>query len=483
MNLKYTITEGTIIGDNKSCEITFALVSEDDGVYFVETFLNEEFYEDTYFSKKFSLIGQTEKGYQIEIEDLTFTLFKHHNHKAKFVCRNFVKLIEIERNSQDEDSKENEDNIHFVEIEGFKTKFANHTEIKKYRQYGKVDELNMNFDYTSCSLYIQIENYEENYFHLVFSQSKKDDTILIDFTKNEGYGNLTYKHFQLFKKQFLAFLSFLNGANVSIKRELIGNFYAIDGSDSHIVYNYSFTKKSNPYTSDYIPINDHHSYSSSIFQTAFIYSFNEFYHNDLKLDLVSTVSSLNSAFATPGINQSYPILINALEKLSTNYQMLCESFNENLIDNKVWEESVKPNLIKVLETYKSDINSTNIDAFKIFKSKLGDLNRRKNSTVQKMYDLLNFGCIPINQNVENLITNERHSAVHKGEFGKNFTEMFINYQKLDHILRDIILNIIDYRSYRRHIHEYASLEERKKAYPERKRKITTYLCSQPYREN
>lgn len=482
MNLKYTITEGTIIGDDKSCEIPFALVSEENGVYFIETFLKEGFYDDTYFSKRFSLIGKTEKGYQIEIEDLTFTLYKHHNHKAKFVCRNFVKLTEIERNSLDEDSKEIEYNILFVEIEGFKTKFANHTDVKKFRQYGKVDDFNVNFDYTSCSLCIQIEGYEENYFHLIFSQSKTDNTILIDFTKNGGYGLLTYKHFQVFKKQFLGFLSFLNGGNVSIRRELTGNFYTIDGSDSHIVYNYSFTKNSNSYTSDYIPINEHHSYSSSIFQRAFNYSFNEFYHNDLKLDLISTVSSLNSAFTTSGMHQSYSILINALEKLSTNYQISLGNFDENLIDNKVWEDNIKPALIKVLENQKSDINSTNKDAFRIFKSKLGDLNRRKNSTVQKMYDLLKFGCIPINQNVENLVTSERHTAVHNGEFGENFTEMFINFQKLDHILRDIILNIIDYRSYRKHIHEYASLEERKKAYPERIQKNVTYLCSQPFRE-
>ena len=482
MNLKYTITEGTIIGESKSCEIPFALVSEENGVYFIETFLKEGFYDETYFSKQFNLIGKTEKGYRIEIENLTFTIYKHHNDKAKFVCRNFVKLTELERNSLDEDSKEIEDNILFLEIEGFRTKFANHTDVKKYRQYGKVNEFNVNFDHTSCSLYIQIEGYEENYFHIIFSQSKIDDTILIDFTKNEGHGFLTYKHFQAFKKQFLGFLSFLNGGNVSIRRELTGNFYTVDGSDSHIVYNYSFIKKSNHNTSDYIPINEHHSYSSSIFQKAFIYSFNEFYHNDLKLDLISTVSSLNSAFTTSGIRQAYSILINALEKICTNYQLSIGDFDETIIENKVWEESIKPALLEILEVHKSEINSKNIDAFRIFKSKVGDLNRRKNSTVQKMFDLLKFGFIPINQNVENLVTNERHSAVHNGEFGENFTEMIINFQKLDHILRDIILNIIDYRSYRKSIYDYATLEERMEVYPERKRKTVTYVCSQPYRQ-
>lgn len=80
-----------------------------------------------------------------------------------------------------------------------------------------------------------------------------------------------------------------------------------------------------------------------------------------------------------------------------------------------------------------------------------------------MFDLLEFGCIPINENVENLVTKERHTAVHNGEFGLNETEMFINYQKLDHILRDLILNIIGYKSYRKSILEYASKEERSQA--------------------
>jgi hypothetical protein len=481
LNLKYTITEGKIIGENINCEIPFALVSEENGLYFIETFLKEGFYDKSSFSKRFSLIGKTEKGYRIEIEDLTFTLYQHNNHKAKLVCRNYVKLTEIERNSQDEEDEEIEDSILFLEIEGFRTKFANHTDIKKYRQYGKVDDFNVNFDHTSCSLYIQIEGYEENYFHLIFSQSKTDDSILIDFTKNGGYGRLTYKHFQIFKEQFVGFLSLLNGGNVFIRKELTGNSYTVDGSDSHIVYNYSFTKNSSNYSSNYIPINEHHSYSSSIFYNAFSYSFNQFYHNDLKLDLISTVSSLNSAFITSGIHQAYSILINALEKLCTNYQMSIGEFDENLIDNKVWEENIKPTLIKVLESQKAEINSTNINAFRIFKSKIGDLNRRKNSTVQKMYDLLKFGFIPINQNVENLVTNERHSAVHNGEFGEDYTEMIINFQKLDHILRDIILNVIDYRGYRKCVYEYASLEERKEAYPERKRETITYVCSQQLR--
>lgn len=479
MNHVYTITKGTLIGEEKKCELPFALVFEEKGVYFLETFLEDSFFKDGDFSKRYNLEGTTEKDYLIEIRDLTFTLYQHKNKKAKFVCRNYVKLTEQKTKIPEDDSKE-EQSIFFLELDGFKTSFADYTEVKKYRPYGEVDEFRVgDFDHTSCSMCIQMDGYKQNYFHLVFSKSNGTGNVQIDFTKNGGYGRLTFSHYLGLRSQFIGFLSLLNGGQVKIKKELTGEFYRTDGSDAHVVYNYSFTKTENPNLSSYTPINDHHSYSSQIFQNTFFKSFNLYYHNDLNLELTSIVSSLNTAYSTSGIHQAYSILINALEKLCSNYQKSVGDFDEHLIDNNAWENIIKPSLFKILDEKKSTINSTNKNAYSAFKSQIGDLNRRKNSTVQKMYDLLEFGCIPRNENVENLVKIERHNAVHNGVFGENSTEMFINYQKLDHILRDIILNIIDYRSLRRSVYEYASLEERQKAYPKRESKSPTLYCSEP----
>nr|WP_319511345.1 hypothetical protein [uncultured Draconibacterium sp.] len=475
---QFTTLEGFLSGNGRRCKIPFALVFEENGVYFVETFLEKDFFEDSDFSKRFTLTGVTEKGYKIEIVDITFLQFKHDNCKAKFVCRNYIKLTETKRDLPKNDKKGTEKPIHFLEIEGFNIKFADHTDTKKYWKYGEIDILDVNFDHTTCAIFLQIDGFEENYFQLIFYKAKTGNNILIDFTQRAGYGLLTYKHFKTFRKQFLSFLSLLNGGDVHIRRELTGDYYRIDGSDSEVVYNYSFTEKSNNFTSDYIPINEHHSYSSAIFNQAFRYGLHDFYHNDLKFDLSSIVSSINSAYSTSGIHEAYSILINALEKLCTKYQISIGEFEEYLIDTNLWELSIKKKLLTVLNENKSLIHSDNDKAFDIFKSKIGDINRRKNSTVQKMYDLLQFGCIPINQNVENLITKERHSAVHKGEFGENSSEMIINYQKLDHILRDIILNIIDYRSYRKPLYEYATIDEKKKAYPKKKRETVIHFCSQ-----
>jgi hypothetical protein len=479
LNHVYTILEGHLIGKEKKCKLSFALVFEENGVYFLETFLEDNFFEDGDFSKWFNLEGITEKSYLIEIKDLTFTLFEHKNNKARFVCRNYIKLTEQDRNPP-ENENEREQSIFYLELDGFKTEFSDYTDVKKYRRYGEINEFNgVDFDHTSCSMCLQMDGYEQNYFHLIFLKANDSGNIQIDFTKNGGYGRLTYNHYLAFRSQLIGFLSLLNGGQVKIKKELTGDFYQTDGSDAHIVYIYSFNKTENSNLSSYIPINEHHSYSSQIFQEAFFKCFNLYYHNDKKLDLTSIVSSINSAFTTSGIQQAYSILINAIEKLSSNYQKTISEFDENLIDNNIWEETIKPSLVEILDSNKSKINSTNKNAYGIFKSKIGDINRRKNSTVQKMYDLLEFGCIPRNKNIENLVNKERHDAVHNGIFGENPTERYINFQKLDHVLRDVILNIIDYRKLRNTIYEYATVEERKNAYPKREHKTPTLYCSEP----
>jgi hypothetical protein len=482
LNLKHTITEGSIKGEHKNCKVPFALVFVENGVYFLETFLPEDFFEESDFSNSFQFFGVTEKDFEIEITGLTYTRIEHQNNKATFVCRDYLKLIERENNFPKKSSEDYVDAIHFLELEGFNTKFGDHTEIKRHRQYHDDNNSDISFDHTKCALFIQIDGYKENYFQLIFSESQSENRVLIDFTKTGGFGRLTFDHYKVFKKQLIGFLSLINGGNVFIKKELTGTHYRLDGSHSQIEYHYSSVKFTNSNTSDYIPINEHHSYSSSIFRNAFLNCFDSYFHYEKTLQLNSIVASINSANSTSGIRQSYSILINALEKLSTNYQNSKQGFDENIIDIESWENTVRSALFETLNAQKPLINSNNKMAFLIFKSRLFELNRRKNSTSEKMYELLDFGCIPINENVENLVNIERNSAVHTGEFGVGMNEMFVNYQKLDHILRDIILNIIDYRNERKSTSEYATLEDRKLAYPKRNKKTPTYYCSQPIRD-
>jgi len=97
----------------------------------------------------------------------------------------------------------------------------------------------------------------------------------------------------------------------------------------------------------------------------------------------------------------------------------------------------------------------NSSAWAIFKSKIGNINKsNKAETSQKLYELFTYSKIPINSEVENLIETERNQAVHEGVIGMTEQDRIKNYWKLDHILRDIILNLIDYKSYRNYNYKY-----------------------------
>jgi len=88
-------------------------------------------------------------------------------------------------------------------------------------------------------------------------------------------------------------------------------------------------------------------------------------------------------------------------------------------------------------------------------SKIGNLNKKNIiETTQKLYEFLNFAKIKINAQVNNLVENERDTAVHEGIIGSSDKEKIQNYLKLDHILRDVVLNLIEYKGKRNRKFDY-----------------------------
>jgi hypothetical protein len=86
---------------------------------------------------------------------------------------------------------------------------------------------------------------------------------------------------------------------------------------------------------------------------------------------------------------------------------------------------------------------------------LGSLNKsNKNETPQKLYEFLTYANISINSEVESLIETERNQAVHQGLIGNTDIERVKNYWKLDHILRDVTLNLIGYKQMKQYIFKY-----------------------------
>ena len=208
MGLDYTITGGEIKCDNRSCKIPFALVFNNDGIFYVETFLpNKEFYELSKSGSFYTLVGKTEKGYDIEIEELSSQMFKYATLKLELICFGKITLLDNRKEPPEDNHSENyENSIYVVEVEGLKMKFADHTQIKKYRNYGKVDELlNFDFDHTSCAMTINFSEKAGTYYKLIFTKSASNDNIIIDFTMHTGYNRMTYKNYLKIKNLYFLY--------------------------------------------------------------------------------------------------------------------------------------------------------------------------------------------------------------------------------------------------------------------------------------
>lgn len=461
MRNDYTITQGELKCGSFSCKIPFALVFNDEGVFFIETFLpNKEFYEQTKRTGFYTLVGKTEKGYDIEINKLSFSSFKYVNFKIEFICYGSLKLIDNRKeNPEKNDSEKYEDSIYVIEVEGLKMKFAHHTTFERYRNDGKVDEFfNSDFDHTICAMTINFSEKEGNYYKLIFTKNPKTDNILIDFSKHSGFNRLTYKNYLIIKDSLLSFLSFINGGHVTVKKEMTGWFITSSGSEyknSQCVIIYSRKIESTKYLSYFIPANEHHSYSSEIVPHMFLNCFDHFYRLNKQLDFMSLVFSLNNSTETVGLEEKYFILITALEKICTNYAKTMRQPKTTLINKDTFINDIKPELDEVLKKYENIIKQDNLSAWHIFKSKIGNVNKSNNSeTSQKLYELFEFSKIPINNEVISLIETERNQAVHEGIIGLTEQARIKNYWKLDHILRDIILNLIQYKSRRNHTYKY-----------------------------
>ncbi len=90
----YTIISGYVEFGDKQCNIPFALVFQNDGVLYIESFFEDaNFYESVQGLNYYRLIGKTEKGYDIECEGLFCVKYKSSNKKVNFICNKYIKLI------------------------------------------------------------------------------------------------------------------------------------------------------------------------------------------------------------------------------------------------------------------------------------------------------------------------------------------------------------------------------------------------------
>ncbi len=459
MRLAYTILKGEISSGDQTASVPFALVFEEEGVYQIETFLPDKTYFEVTRNKEWhTLKGTTEKNFEIEITYIWYRRFSFSNMKLEMVCAGHLKLQNNkEGDALDTDGEDH--SCHTIELTGLAMKMAHHTEVKRYRNGTKMQGLEpINFDHTASTMIVNFSRTAGNYYHLVFTP-KNGGTIQLDFTQDRGYNKMTYKNYLLIKPALISFLSFMNGADVQVKKELTGSFVTRSNGDTIVdaqtVYHYSGKKDSIIQRSDFLPIASHHSCTSRIVPHLFIHCFDKFYALDKDLDLMATVFALNNATQTVGMMERFYILMTSLEKLATSYARMNNQESKFWVDDTLFKDSILPQLQKALSPFRSQSEKSDSTDWEVLSSRLNNLNtKNKKGTTEKLYSLLEFAGIKVNKEIEHLINIQRNLSVHEGKTGDSIEHSISNYWKLDHLLRDIILNLIGYDRLRNHYYRY-----------------------------
>jgi hypothetical protein len=457
MNLVYTVVKGQLSCGDHVATFPFALVFENNGFYSVQTFLPDKSFYETTRLQDYRLTGTTEKGYDIEIVELFMRNFRYDNLKIDLDC--YGKITLTDNRDVSDAPEDGKNSIYIVELEGLKMKFARHTEVTRYRDGKKIGGIgDIHFDYTDCSMIINFSPAAGNHYKLVFTKNPFNDNILLEFSQDEGYSRMTFANYLLIKPVLVSFLSFMNGGDVFVRKEMTGFYVTMSGEvyrNAQIVHLYSMKGEFVEHRSNFLPINENHSYSKQIIPHLFINCFDAYYQLNSQLDFISLVFSLNNSTQTAGLNEKYYILITALERLAFKYAATQQQKESTWLSGELFDEHIQPELFAVLEIYKQQMMQENAEAWEVLNKKIADLNKNSPASVgRRLADLFSYAGITINKEVKNLIKKERHRSVHEGVIGSDETESISNYWKLDHILRDIILNLINYQRRRNYVFKY-----------------------------
>lgn len=446
----YRLVEGQLILGDRKDSFHFGFVYDDNGKIYLEVYFTEEstILNDFWFSadnttRQAYIEGTTEKGHKVKAFDLFPTnLNKGKGITGKFLCQD--KLI-YEKSTYDKEERKTDDKIFFIELEGLNIV---HTELSEKQtnranSYRNTDQQmpDSKRDFTTFSI-----NLLQGRSYLTYSGEFYDYPDV-----SNGNQLLTFKDFistEVFEKNqeyLIQMLSFINGADVRIRRIYTGKTYTIsEVPDSHITETFSFTKISNQYPSDYIPIfNQFKRRGNELISFCILY--NKFIEEYSKLDFKSTIFYLNRANENNNLEQKVFTLLIALEELGSKYLKEYSPNQYTIIPYDNFEK-IKAALRDTLNLFKEEIPKDNME-FNRLMSKLCDINTQRIDTEEKFFKLFEHASIPRTQLITDLVK-QRHSAIHEGEIGKTIQDKWDFFYRLDHILRDIILNRIEYKGVR-----------------------------------
>lgn len=449
----HRITSGYLFCGDESNEINFGFIYDSDGYIDVEIYVPannasilKKYWVDNSIkgvANKLRVEGETVIGEKITVFGLAPNYYSASDPSiAKFRCMD--KLI-FERPEIDKKVDRNEkapDKIFFIEFEGLKIEHEHITEkiIHRANSYRKVKgKFNIESpDHTTFVINLLDKfSFFTHYGELYDSPTPNNDNLVLEF---KDY--LTKETFDLNKKYLLNFFSFINGGEVRIRKIYTGSYFSSSEKklDSQIIETYSYRKMDTEFVSKYIPISSKWYRSSETLKQA-IKCYQKFIKEHDTLDFNSTIFYLNKANANDNPEQKIFTLLVALEELGSKQRQLNNDRKKTIIPNTDFDP-IKEALKETLTSFKASIPNTN-NQYNDLLSKLCDINTKKADTNEKFFELFEHSRIERTPEIEQLVT-KRHFAIHEGEIGNSLKNKWLFYLRLDHLIRDIILNRIGY---------------------------------------
>lgn len=440
----FRIKKGKLLDNQIEIPLDFGIISIKNGIFYCDLYINENYDLDkilsndkTLWEREFKIKAITVDYEDIEVDRLFLRKITPHKHHVKMQC--LGKLIRRKKQNIPNRSTQKEPCIFYIELEGLELDFANVTYFSKTRNEQKVNDFK---DWAKDHTKIEFM-YEKFPIEHTIYKDPNSNKLVGQFHNKEHY-KLTYDNYLKIKRQYIRLLSFVNGAEVQIRKECTGCSYTIGKIDSQEVVYYSFATINNLRFNKYLPLKNSFLPSHNILNQIFNENFINFRQWDERLGLTTIIFLLNNAQQSQSMEGKFFIQMIVFERLTTLYSEYLNEKEEHYPDAEIFKD-IKGQFFEVLNNNKKAFGPY----YDLTKSKLGNLNLvKKLSTTAKMFKILVDFDIEITDEIRQIIEIVRHKTVHRGDIGENFDDMLLNFNLLDELIREIILRMIKYKGVR-----------------------------------
>lgn len=451
MKTKLTFKTGELSCDKCVIPFDFGHVFEDKGVLHFEFYVHKDFdlaslitkpktvFTDFYFKMKSTTVDLN----SIEATGLVAKTISPQFFRIEMVSEGLLVHTVLSSYPDNAKMELNDMTLYYIEFEGLKMLQTDVTETTKTRRGEDVSPWNnLERDHTPLTVMYDGDIRQANFFHVTFFNSDSTNNIIAEYSnKNEKPPTpIKYGYWQSFKNDFLYLLSFLNGGEVKIKKEHLGGFVSSKGIKTQTEIFYSHPIISARQKSEYIPINNEWYRDKYILHHSFTNCFNNYIKLNKLLDFNSIIYYLNGAQQVNSLDERFFISIIAFERLASTYAVGFNLSDENIVSDEIFEP-IKIELIKVINSNKFNLG----EGYSRILQKISEVHKIKATSVRfKFNQLLEYANVPVTDEIKNIINKIRNTSIHSGEIGQG-NEGINNYYVLDEMIRDIILNLIEYK--------------------------------------